>query len=226
MTCGSAGSMRTMVCARRRLTRLAGLARGRTWFDTHFLLRRRLQMSGILRANPQALHGGEHVFWLSEKGIPESLGPVQLVVHRYEHLRKRHQRFDADVPCLILDGLYRGVALHVRMRFDPPASVHDFQRIRRGHQHLRQQRIRIECDRRDQPLQFLGRILLGRRLGRRGGQRRQRRSGGRSDLRGRRRDRGRGCWPKLERAPMRTDSEPADPVVSKGSLSARRGGSR
>jgi hypothetical protein len=80
-----------------------------------------------------------------------------------EGLRERDHRLDADVPGLLLHRLDGGVALDVRIRLDPARGLNDLQRIGRGHQHLRQQRIRIQRDRRHQRLDLLG--LERRRFG-------------------------------------------------------------
>ena len=54
------------------------------------------------------------------------------------------------------DRLHRCIALDLRIGLDPARGVDDLQRIGRGHQHLREQRVRIERDRRDERLDLLG----------------------------------------------------------------------
>jgi hypothetical protein len=39
-----------------------------------------------------------------------------------EHLRKRDQRFHADIPGLVLHRLHRGIAIDVRIGLDPTIS--------------------------------------------------------------------------------------------------------
>ena len=49
--------------------------------------------------------------------------------------------------------------------FDPTVGLHDFQRIGRGRQHIGEQFVRIERDRRDQRLELLGLEQFGLWLG-------------------------------------------------------------
>jgi len=129
-----------------------------------------LQVACFLRPRAQTLHGIENVFLLGEKGVAQFLGPVEFVVHRFQRLRKRDQRFHADIPRLTLYRLYRRIALEFGILFDPTRGMHDFQRIGRRHQYLRQHRVWIKGDRGHQCLDFLRlecgslRLILGGRV--------------------------------------------------------------
>ena len=127
MTCGSAGSIRTMLWGA-----WAACLPSRRWpgwppCPPAAALRQSLSVAGsstgfrlVARGPASAARQQAHLF-LGEERIAQLLGPVELVVHGFEHLRKRNQRLDADVPRLVLRGFHRGVALEVRMR--PSSSV-------------------------------------------------------------------------------------------------------
>ncbi|CAM3464607.1 hypothetical protein CUTA107171_27875 [Cupriavidus taiwanensis] len=151
-------------CRCRRLRRLHRWRR--RGFDNDLLLLVRLEIAGLLRARPQPLHRVEHFLLLADEGVAQLLRPVELVAHRLQHLRKRHQRLDADIPGLALDRLQRRVALHLGIGLDPACRLHDFERIGGGHQHLGQDGVGIEGNGRNQRLQFfrLERCRLGWRV--------------------------------------------------------------
>ena len=86
------------------------------------------------------------------------------------------ERLDAVVPGLLVDRRFQRIALQVLVGLHPAVGLHDFQRIGRGRQHIGEQLIRIERDRRDQRLELLGLEQFGLRLGwRRAGRRLRRR---------------------------------------------------
>ena len=128
----------------------------------HRLLRRALEVAGGRGLGAQALHGIGHVLLLRDHRVADLLGPVELVVHHLEDLRKRRQRLDADVPVLVLDRGHRRIALEIGIGLRPARRLDDFERIARGHQRLRQQGIGIQRDRRQHLVELLGRVgLLG-----------------------------------------------------------------
>jgi len=102
------------------------------------------------------LHGIHDILLLREEGVAELLRPVELLVHHRQHVGKRDQRFHARVPGFFLDGLRDRIAFDVGMLLLPARRLHDFQRIGRGHEDLREQRIRIQRDRRDDLFQLFG----------------------------------------------------------------------
>ena len=123
-------------------------------------MRRRLQIAGGLRLGAQLLDSVEHILLLREEGIAELLGPVQLRAHHFKRLRHRGERLDARVPGLGLHRIFKRGAFHRRIGLRPARRFHDLERIGRSHQHLGQQRIRIERDRRHQLLDLPLRELL------------------------------------------------------------------
>ena len=129
---------------------------GRRRLHDDLLLLGRLQVAFGLRLGAQALHGVHHVLLLREERVAELLGPVELLVHHREHLRERDQRLDARVPGLALAARPRGPCPSAfGFAFEPARRFDDLERIGRGHQHLREQRVGIERDRRDELLDLL-----------------------------------------------------------------------
>ena len=103
----------------------------------------------------------------------------------------RGERLDARVPGLALHRVLERGARDLRIGLGPARRHHDLERVGRRHQHLGQQRIGIERDRRDQLLDL---FLLERGRGRRGRRRRRwrrRRRLGHDGQRSRDRDRDR-----------------------------------
>lgn len=131
----------------------------------HLLLRRRLEVAGGSGPSTQALHRVGHVLLLAKHGVAQLLGPFELVAHHRQNLGEGDQRLDADIPTLVLDRRHRGIALEIGISLHPTRRLDDLQRIGRCHQHLRQQRVRIECDRRQHLVELLGRERLWRVLG-------------------------------------------------------------
>ncbi|BDC44721.1 hypothetical protein PTKU15_80180 [Paraburkholderia terrae] len=70
---------------------------------------------------------------LRKESIAELLGPVELVIDRLENLWECNERFHADIPRLVFDGLYCGVALDVAIGLDLACRVYNLQRIGRHH---------------------------------------------------------------------------------------------
>ena len=123
-----------------------------------------------------------------DERVAEILHPVGLVAHHDDDLRERDQRLDARVPRLILDLLHRSVALVVRVGLvDHSRPPRHRVRVGRRHQHLRQQRIRIERDRRGHLVELLLRERLVAGLG--GGKRRTASASARTGQRSQRRKR-------------------------------------
>ena len=135
-----------MTIAGRRSVRRAGARRLRR----HRLLRRGLERTRGLRLRPQSLDRGRDVGLLGDHRVADLLGPFELAVHHRQDLREGDQRRDAGVPALVLDGSQRGIAREIGIVLGPARRLDDFQRIGRRHQDLRQQRIGIERDRRQE----------------------------------------------------------------------------
>src|SRR5262249_45653628 len=67
------------------------------------------------------------------------------------------ERLDARVPALVLQRLLERVGLEVGVLLQPARGLHDLERIRRRHQRLAQEPVRVERDRRHQLLELLRR---------------------------------------------------------------------
>ncbi len=149
-----------------------------------------LQISGGLGLRAQVLHGVHHLRLLREERVAQLLRPGEVLVHPVQHLGEGGQRLDALVPRLVLQRILERRALQPGVLLAPARGLDDLERIRRRHQHLRQQRIGVERDRGQHRVEFL---LLEGRSGR-GGLRARRRGWrrGRRVLR-------RGCGRKPER---------------------------
>ena len=72
-------------------------------------------------------------------------------IEHFQHLRKRHERLHTRIPGLLLERVSQLPALERRVArlLNPAIGFDDFQRIGRRHQHLGDERIRIERDRRE-----------------------------------------------------------------------------
>ena len=149
------------------------------------LLRGRDELVVRLRLQTKPLDCIHDVGLLGENRVAKLLGPVELIAHQFEHVRRRRQRFDAVVPALLDDGGLKRVALEGLVGGDPSLRLHHLKRVGRSHQHLREQIVGVERDRGHQSLELpLRQKLLGGRGLRRG--RLRRRGGGllrRSELR-------------------------------------------
>ena len=115
-------------------------------------LRRLFEVACRHRLLAKALNRGHHVVLLGEEKIAKLLGPLQLVAHYLQHAWERHQRLDAGIPALGLQGGGQSVVLQctVAVDADPARGLDHFERIGRSHQDLGNQRVRIERDRRHQ----------------------------------------------------------------------------
>ena len=115
----------------------------------------RLQIALRLRLRAQTLNGVHGVLPLTEEGIAELLHPVDLFVQQAEDLREAAQRLHAVVPVVFLQLVVERLVLEVWLGFHEPGRLDDLERIRRRHQCLRHQRIRVERDRRHDLLELL-----------------------------------------------------------------------
>ena len=127
------------------------------------------QLLVVIGLGAQALDRVHHVRLLREHGIPQVLGPVNLVAHHRNDVCGARERLDAVVPGLFLDLLLQRIALQGLARFEPAIGLHHFQRIGRRRQYICQQFVGIERNRRNQRLELLGlqQLYSRRRLARR-----------------------------------------------------------
>ena len=137
------------------------------------LLLGRCQLVVGLRLGAQTLDGIHHVRLLGHDRIAELLRPIELGAHHRQHVRCRYQRLDALIPILLVDGGLQRIAFEILVGLQPTFGLHDIERVGGRHQHLGQQRVRIERNRRHELIKFGG--LQGLRICRgRGGRRRLR----------------------------------------------------
>src|SRR5579863_925145 len=129
------------------------------------LLRRVLQIAGLLRFLAHHLNRVHHLLFLVVVGVAQRRGPGNIFVHVSQHGGKRAESFHAGVPGLLIHGLREVVALQIGIGLHPAVGFHDLRWKSRGSEDLRHQRIRVERDRRYELLQLLRRLLrVGRRL--------------------------------------------------------------
>src|SRR5262245_57728255 len=137
--------------------------------DHDLLLLGRGQLVVGVRLRAQPLNRIHDVRLLRQHGVAELLRPVELRAHHGEHRRRRCELLEAVVPALLVDRGLELIALEILVLGGPAVGLHHLERIGRGDQHLRQQRIGIERDRRQQRVElfrFEQRLLgCGRRRG-------------------------------------------------------------
>ena len=71
----------------------------------HILLRRRLQLAGLLGLLPHPLYRVHHVLLLGQKSIAQIGRPGDVVIQTLQHIGENHQRLHARIPVLLLRGL-------------------------------------------------------------------------------------------------------------------------
>ena len=111
----------------------------------------------------EPLDGVHDVGLLRQHRVAELLRPVEFLAHHVEHVGGRSERLHAVVPVLAVDRGFESVALQVLVGTDPAVGLDDFERIGRGHEDFREQRVGIERDRSDQRIELSGGQQLLRR---------------------------------------------------------------
>ncbi len=119
----------------------------------HLLLRRRDEIALRIGQAAHALHRGHDVAGLIGISATECRRPVTLVGHHVERRLVMRHRFYAHIPRLLVDAV-RAVLAH------PTRRVFHLIGKRGRHQHLRQQRIRIQRNRTNQIVE----LILGEAL--------------------------------------------------------------
>ena len=102
------------------------------------LLTRRVQFPGLLRFEPHSLDCVHYVRLLSEKSVSKICRPRDVLVQAFDEVWKNDQRLDAGVPVLLLRRLGESRACEPGVPLEPLRGLHQFERIRRGHQYLAQ----------------------------------------------------------------------------------------
>jgi hypothetical protein len=109
----------------------------------HRLLGRRLQLSVGLRLGAQALHGAHHVRLLGQERVTQVRCPTDVLIQARQNIGKRDQGLDTGIPVLLPGGVHQGLTLQIAVLLQPLLRFHDFDGIRRSHQDLAQQSIRV-----------------------------------------------------------------------------------
>lgn len=132
----------------------------------HRIVRRRAEISVVVRALPQSLDLIHHICTLVQHRPSQFLGPRHILSHHVQHKREREQGKHRRIPRQIVGANRVGqrAALQVAMLIGPLRRFRDFVPVGRCREQMGQQRIRIECNARYQPFQLrLGEQRAGRR---------------------------------------------------------------
>jgi hypothetical protein len=118
------------------------------------------QLATPIRQSAQALNSAHHVCLLSKESISQVGAPADVQIQFRHDIRKDHQRLYAGVPVLLPCSIDEAATLQRVVFLEPLLSFHKFQWIGAGHQYLREQWVRIECDWRYQVVELLRRQYL------------------------------------------------------------------
>ena len=130
------------------------------------LLRGVLEIAGCLGAVAHDLDGLHHVLRLVVIGVAEVGGPLEVLRHLVENLRKRGEGLDAGIPRGLGVGaggdlLWRCSTLHVQ----PLVGGGYLRRVRGGRENHGDEIIGVKSDGRDHLLETVGAERLGRLIG-------------------------------------------------------------
>jgi hypothetical protein len=96
-------------------------------------------------------------------GFAEVVQPLRAFIHAHEEVREGDKRLHHRVPRLVLDGAQRIVAAHMRVGAYPARRRGDLVRARRRNQHLRDDVIGLQRDRREHRVELA--LVVHARLG-------------------------------------------------------------
>src|SRR5262245_2939252 len=126
------------------------------------LLRRRLEVAGVVRLGAQALCCVHQLVALRQERVAQVLRPFQIVRHAVQDVGEDREGFHAWVPVELRQRLVQVRTLERQVLLTPPVRLDDLERIRGGDQHLGEDVVRIERDRRDHLLELrLGELGVG-----------------------------------------------------------------
>jgi hypothetical protein len=125
--------------------------------DLHLLLLRALQVSGVIGLAPQPLDGRGNRPRISCKCLANRGVVVNIVGHHRNHPGEIAQGQKCRIEALLLRRVSQCLAGQAGVRGKPVAEVQNLLRIYRGGRNLRQQRVRIQSNRRQQLVQLLWR---------------------------------------------------------------------
>ena len=117
------------------------------------------QVSGVFGLLAHALHGIHHIVLLREERVSQVGRPLDVLGQQLDDIRQGRQSLDAGVPILLLHGVGQRLVFEVLVLGQPLLQLNDLQWIGGGHQHLAEQRIGVERDRRHQRIELVGRNL-------------------------------------------------------------------
>ena len=119
----------------------------------HFNLRTGLQVALCFGLRAQSLNRGHDVGLLIVIGLSQRGSPGEILRHVIEHRGKFREGLDTGIPGLLIHGLHQGAPGQTLVLLHPVIRYGDLIRECRRSKNLRHQRIRIECDWRDQCLE-------------------------------------------------------------------------
>ncbi len=120
---------------------------------------------GPLRLLPHALDRVHDVRLLVEEGVPQVGGPLDVVAETLHDVGERRHRLDGRVPGLLRDRVCERLVLQSLVLPEPLLELDDLERVGRGHERLREQRVGVQGDGRDQRVELVRRGLGRGRLG-------------------------------------------------------------
>ena len=127
----------------------------------HRLLGVRLERARVLRLGAQLLDRRRDILRLVHDRVAKVGRPGKILAHLFDEVWKTRHRFDRGIPFLAVDA-GKVVFRDKRLIFLKPAlRLNDFERIGGRGQHLGEQGVGIERDRREQLAQFLAAEMVG-----------------------------------------------------------------
>ena len=107
------------------------------------------QVARFVGAFAQGLDGVHHLLLLREEGVTQTARPVQVLVHAVEDLGESEHGLHAGIPGPILGRAHRVLAFELRVRTGEACRLHHLERVGGGHQHLGEELVGIQRDRRE-----------------------------------------------------------------------------
>jgi hypothetical protein len=131
------------------------LTRGLLHF--HLLPRIAAQRAGAIGLSPQALDRGGDRSLIGSERVTDNGVVVDVLRHHLEDLWKIYERDECGIESLLLGCIGEGCTGQACVFHQPVINVQNFLGIRRGGGDLREQRIGIKGDWREQLVEFFGR---------------------------------------------------------------------
>src|ERR1700722_2027696 len=131
----------------------------RLTLSSHVLLRRGLQVPGLLRLLPHGLNGLGGRLLLVDIGVAKLRCPGKILVHIGEYRGELSQRFDAFIPVLFVYFFRQFLPAKIFVFFQPLLGLNHLLGITGARQDLRNQPIGVKRDGRYELLQLLWPLL-------------------------------------------------------------------